>query len=118
MFCNFEYEVHVTEKGRPYVRGFLESITAKPKYDVFDFDLDAYDVVLVESDIKKTIENVENINGYTIRINEFFQRGTEEIKIDSNAMYKIDSNAIYTVKELEKLKDTGIKFIEIEYDQL
>ena len=56
MFCNFEYEVHITEKGNPYVRGFLESITKEPKYNVFSFDIDAYAVVLCEQDIKKTME--------------------------------------------------------------
>lgn len=71
MFVNFEYELHINEKERPYVRGFLESITNKPKYQVFDFDLDAYDAVLVDRDVSKTMENIERITGYTMRYEEF-----------------------------------------------
>lgn len=71
MFVNFEYEVHFTREGRPYVRGFLESITNKPKYQVFDFDLDAYDAVLVDRDVNKTMENIERVTGYTMRYEEF-----------------------------------------------
>lgn len=71
MFVNFEYELYINEKERPYVRGFLESITNKPKYKVFDFDLDAYDAVLVDRDVDKTMENIERVTGYTMRYEEF-----------------------------------------------
>ena len=71
MFVNFEYEVHVVEKERPYVRGFLESITSKPKYQVFDFDLDAYDAILVYGDIKKTMEKAEEVVGYSMKYEHF-----------------------------------------------
>jgi hypothetical protein len=71
MFVNFEYETHATRAGRPYIRGSLESITDKPKYQVFDFDLDAYCAVLVDGDMEKTNENVDKVIGYTMRYEEF-----------------------------------------------
>ena len=71
MFVNFEYEVHVVEKEMPYVRGFLASITSKPKYQVFNFDLDAYCAVLVDGNMEKTNENVDKVIGYTMRYEEF-----------------------------------------------
>ena len=71
MFVNFEYEIHITRGGKPYVRGFLESITNEPKYKVFNFDLDAYDAVLVDGNEEETIENAENAVGYTMKYEEF-----------------------------------------------
>ena len=71
MFVNFEYEVHFTREGRPYVRGLLESITRHPKYEVFAFDLYAYDTILVDGDAEKTIENAENATGYSMKYELF-----------------------------------------------
>ena len=72
MFVNFEYEVHFTREGKPYIRGFLESITSCPRYEVFAFDLDAYGAVLVDGDdVEKTIERVEDVTGYSMRYELF-----------------------------------------------
>ena len=66
-YCNFEYEIH-RNKDKVYVRGNLTSITNKPRYDVFAYDICAWNKVLNENSVHETSENIILNEGYSISV--------------------------------------------------